>query len=134
MSTVLRKASCSCGQLAAVATGEPVRVSICHCLACQKRTGSVFGAQARFSEKSVVATGESREYARTADSGQVLTFHFCPVCGATVYYTNDGLPGFVGIPVGSCADPSFTEPAFSVYEHSKHAWVVPPTDADRSLS
>lgn len=43
-----RIASCSCGQLTARVTGEPVRVSICHCLACQRRTGSVFGVQARF--------------------------------------------------------------------------------------
>jgi hypothetical protein len=134
MSTIIRKATCSCGQLSALATGEPVRVSICHCLACQKRTGSVFGAQARFPEKSVVVAGESRTYARTADSGHTLTFSFCPVCGATVFYTNDGLPGFVGIPVGAFAEPSFNEPAFSVYEHSMHAWVVPPTGADRSLS
>jgi hypothetical protein len=43
-----RLASCSCGQLTAEVSGEPVRVSICHCLACQRRTGSVFGEQARF--------------------------------------------------------------------------------------
>jgi hypothetical protein len=35
----------SCGQLTARVTGVPVRVSVCHCLACQRRTGSVFGAQ-----------------------------------------------------------------------------------------
>ena len=43
-----RTASCSCGQLTATTTEDPIRVGICHCLACQRRTGSVFGAQARF--------------------------------------------------------------------------------------
>ena len=43
-----RHAACSCGQLRLTVEGEPVRVSICHCLACQRRTGSVFGVQARF--------------------------------------------------------------------------------------
>ena len=43
-----RLASCSCGQLTAEVTGDPVRISICHCLACQRRTGSVFAEQARF--------------------------------------------------------------------------------------
>jgi len=49
----IRTASCSCGQLFAVASGEPVRISICHCLACQRRTGSVFGSQARFGRATV---------------------------------------------------------------------------------
>lgn len=38
-----RTAACSCGSLAITTTGEPRRVSACHCLACQKRTGSAFG-------------------------------------------------------------------------------------------
>ena len=42
-----RHARCSCGQLEAETTAEPLRVSVCHCHACQLRTGSVFGAQAR---------------------------------------------------------------------------------------
>ena len=43
-----RRASCTCGQLHLETTGEPVRVSVCHCLDCQRRTGSAFAAQARF--------------------------------------------------------------------------------------
>jgi hypothetical protein len=118
-----------------VTTGEPVRVSICHCLACQKRTGSVFGAQARFAERDVAVAGESRQYARVAESGATLTFSFCPRCGATVHYVNDALPGFVGIPLGAFADPAdpaLATPAFSVYERSMHAWVVPPNGASHS--
>lgn len=132
MPTPTRSASCSCGQLSAVTSGEPVRVSVCHCIACQRRTGSVFGAQARFPQHCVAVAGESKQYARTAESGNVLTFHFCPVCGSSVYYTNSALPGFVGIPIGAFADPAFQEPAFSVYERSKHSWVVLPDGAARS--
>jgi hypothetical protein len=129
MPTPIRSASCSCGQLSATTSGEPVRVSVCHCIACQRRTGSVFGVQARFPQQSVVVSGESKQYARTADSGNFLTFHFCPVCGSTLYYTNSALPGFVGVPVGAFADPAFQEPAFSVYERSMHPWVVLPDGA-----
>lgn len=134
MSQLIRKAQCSCGQLSAVATGEPVRVSICHCTACQRRTGSVFGAQARFPEGNVAISGRSVQYARVAESGHTLTFSFCPECGATVHYVNDAVPGFVAIPVGAFADAAFDEPAFSVYERSMHAWVVPPAGAARSKS
>ena len=58
-----RRASCSCGQLHLTCEGEPVRISMCHCLACQQRTGSVFGVQARFRRDQVTAiAGRSAEY------------------------------------------------------------------------
>ena len=39
-----RTATCSCGQLRIEVRGEPLGVGVCHCLACQRRTGSVFAA------------------------------------------------------------------------------------------
>ncbi|WP_426335792.1 GFA family protein [Pseudoduganella sp. R-31] len=126
-----RLASCSCGQLTAEVIGEPVRISICHCLACQRRTGSVFGEQARFPRENVTVSGTSTEYVRIGDEGGKATFHFCPTCGSTVYYGLDSIDGFVGIPVGAFADPGFPAPRVSVYEERMHAWVVPPPDAER---
>ena len=46
-----RLASCSCGQLTAQASGDPVRNSICHCLACQRRTGSPFAPVSVYEER-----------------------------------------------------------------------------------
>lgn len=121
-----RTASCSCGQLTAIVSGEPVRIAICHCRACQRRTGSVFSVQARFNAGDVRISGESQTYERVAESGNQLTFHFCAACAATVHYTNTGAPGTIGIPVGAFADPEFPMPSFSVYEMSKHSWVPLP--------
>lgn len=116
-----RTASCSCGQLQADVDADPIRVSVCHCLACQRRTGSVFGAQARFAGEAVSVRGQSREYVRIGDEGTRIAFQFCPACGATVYYR---LPdGCVAIPVGAFADPSFPAPSVSVYEERMNAWV-----------
>lgn len=123
---IRRTASCSCGQLQASVIAEPVRVSVCHCLACQRRTGSAFGAQARFAQEAVTVSGQSREFVRVGDDGTRIAFHFCPDCGATVYYR---LPdGFVAIPVGAFADPSFPAPSVSVYEEFMHSWVQVPGD------
>jgi hypothetical protein len=36
-----QNASCSCGQLTAKVTGEPIRVAVCHCHACQRRPDSI---------------------------------------------------------------------------------------------
>jgi len=121
-----RLASCSCGKLTAIVRGEPVRVSICHCHACQRRTGSVFGVQARFPEDAVTIAGRSTQYARTGDEGTTARFHFCPECGAIVYYLMDAIPGFVAIPVGAFADRDFPQPGVSVYGVRQHPWVRVP--------
>lgn len=125
-----RLASCSCGQLTARVDAEPVRVSICHCLACQRRSGSVFAAQARFPQEAVAITGQSTSFVRMDGSGARATFHFCPTCGTTVWYEAEALPGLITFPVGTFADPDFPAPMVSVYEERKHAWVVPPPDAE----
>ena len=54
-----RTASCRCGRLSATCTGDPVRISVCHCLDCQRRSGSSFAAQARFPVHQVTIVGES---------------------------------------------------------------------------
>jgi hypothetical protein len=122
-----RLATCSCGQLAATVSGEPLRVSVCHCLACQRRTGSAFGVQARFAQAQVSVSGQASEYLRVGDESSRVRFRFCPACGATVYYTVDDCPGVVAIPVGAFAEPGFMPPRASVYEERMHPWVgLPP--------
>lgn len=123
-------AACSCGQLTLRAQAAPIRVSACHCLACQRRTGSVFGVQARFDAAAVTIEGASTAYTRTGDAGGRATFRFCPACGATVYYTIEGLDGQVVVPVGAFADPAFPAPTFSVYEERMHDWVAMPPGAE----
>jgi hypothetical protein len=79
-----RHAACSCGQLHLAIEGESARISMCHCLACQRRTGAVSGNQARFRREQVTFTGKATTWNRTAESGNVVTFRFCPTCGSTV--------------------------------------------------
>ncbi|NUP12739.1 MAG: GFA family protein [Polyangiaceae bacterium] len=125
-----RTASCSCGKLTITTRGEPIRISICHCLDCQRRTGSVFGAQARFPKDAVQIAGDSTCYVRTADSGNKIRFNFCPACGSTVYYQLDALPDAIAVPIGAFADPTFPSPKVSIYEARRHAWAGVPEDAE----
>ena len=71
-------AACSCGQLHLTAQGDPVRISICHCLACQRRTGSAFAMQARFPAGEVRVFGHSTEYSRTSDPGRNANLPLLP--------------------------------------------------------
>jgi hypothetical protein len=81
-----RHAACNCGQLHLTIEGEPSRISMCHCLECQRRTGAVISNQARFRREQVTFAGKATAWTRTAESGNALTFHFCPTCGSTVYW------------------------------------------------
>lgn len=38
-----RSATCTCGKLSIQYRDEPLKISLCHCLECQRRTGSAFG-------------------------------------------------------------------------------------------
>ena len=118
-----RTATCRCGALRAICEGEPVRISVCHCLECQKRNGSAFAAQARWPDHKVLVEGAAATWERVADSGHRATYRFCPNCGSTVAYVIEGWPGVTAIPLGAFADPSFPPPNFSVYEHRRHPWV-----------
>lgn len=126
-----RTATCSCGAVRVVVEGEPIRVSVCHCLACQKRTGSAFGVQARWPKERVTTEGAPRVWSRVGDEGTTMDFRFCPTCGATVWYTQKEAPDVIAVAVGAFADPAFPAPAWSVYEVRRHAWVGLPDEIKR---
>ena len=117
-------ASCRCGNLRAECTGEPVRVSVCHCIPCQRRTGSAFSAQARFAADSVRIKGTFSTFTRVADSGNTLAYQFCPDCGSTVAYRIDAWPDVIAVPLGAFESGAFPPPAYSIYERRKHPWVT----------
>ena len=101
---------------------------MCHCNACQKRTGNVFGTQARFPREQVTIDGRSSQWTRLGDSGKPITFQFCPGCGSTVYWEISNAPGLIAVAVGAFADPSFPPPRHSVYEEQRHSWVFAAAD------
>ena len=100
-----------------------MRISICHCLDCQKRTGAPFGMQARYARDQVTAiTGERTPFTRAAESGNTVTFSFCPRCGSTVFWELSAFPDVLAMAVGTLADPQFPAPRISVFERRRHAW------------
>jgi hypothetical protein len=128
-----REAACHCGQLRLEVEGEPLAVSICNCLACQRRTGSAFGMQAGFKAAQVQITGRFSDYARISDEfdRKEHVFHFCPDCGSQVFYTEPDDPDLVVVSIGSFADPSFPPPTESGYDSRRHPWVGLPDSVER---
>jgi hypothetical protein len=124
---VERTARCACGKLRLTCEGEPVRVSVCHCTQCQRRTGSAFGVGAYFPNEAVKRiAGAVKEFARACDAGRWLRFSFCPECGTTVHWRMEMWPGGLGVAVGAFADPAFPPPHAVVWAENKAPWVPDP--------
>jgi hypothetical protein len=121
---VKRTAQCSCGGLRVSVDAEPQSVVACHCIDCQRRTGSVFGVGAYFPKEQVSVAGESKTFVRPTEAGHQFTTHFCPTCGTSVYWEAGKNPGVIGVAVGAFGDPSFPAPVRSVFERSLHPWAA----------
>ena len=119
----MKQATCSCAQLRVACDGEPLKVSICHCDACRKRTGSAFGAAVFYPRGKISAQGEERMFTRPADSGRNVTFHFCPHCGSNVWWEPERMPDRVGVALGAFADPDFPMPDQSVSDARRYSWI-----------
>lgn len=128
---MIRIAHCCCGLLSAAATGEPALVAACHCMECQRRTGSAFGVSTYFPKQQVRTEGTSKVYVRDSDAGRKIELHFCPNCGSTVFWNADFLPDLTGIAFGAFADPSMPRPTVSAWETTRHPWVTFDHELDR---
>jgi hypothetical protein len=101
-------------------------VSLCHCLACQRRTGSTYGIGAFFLRADACAEGRASSYTRRSDGGHSVMLHFCPECGSTVYCEAERKPEAIAVAVGAFAGPSFPAPTQSVWDEHRHPWVTSP--------
>ncbi len=124
---VRRIARCACGDLQLACDGEPRRVSLCHCLDCQRRTGSILSIAAFYERASLaLLQGAPRRFTRDSASGQPVTFHFCAVCGANVFWEPARMPHLVGVAVGAFGDPDFPAPRQAVWAKYRHPWLGMP--------
>jgi hypothetical protein len=124
-----RIAECHCGQLRAITSGDPKSVYVCHCKACQRRTGAVIHNGTSWLKSQVRIEGKHKIYARKGDSGFEIRFHFCPNCGTSLLWEGGGTN--CGIAVGCFADPNFPPPTSSGWEESMHPWLGLPPDIAR---
>ena len=121
-----RLAQCHCGSLRATTSGDPILVNMCHCKACQRRTGALAGNGAAFAKMKVRIEGPSEVFERDGDTGRKVRFYFCPNCGTSLYWDADVRPDWYLVAVGAFADPNFPPPSVSICEASRHTWTLLP--------
>jgi len=118
---------CVCGSVRFTATGEPLRVTICHCTWCQRRTGTAFGTEVVFDSGQVTVSGQITRYRHVSDqSGRWLEIEFCPRCGTNLGFTLEAAPGLRTLPAGAFDDPAWITAERQTFRHvfvrSRRAW------------
>ena len=121
---------CVCGAIRYTAAGEPLRVTICHCTWCQRRTGTAFGTEVVFDDKDVAFSGQTAHYRHVSDeSGRWLDVEFCPRCGSNLGFTLEAAPGVRAVPAGTFDEPDFIRPerltTRQVFARSRRSWADP---------
>lgn len=102
---------CLCGSVRIVASGQPYRVGLCHCLDCRKHHGALFYAAAIFPQAAVSVTGETSEYAGR---------HFCPRCGSSVFaHSADEIE----VSLGALDAPDQLRPTYESWTLRREAWL-----------
>jgi hypothetical protein len=124
-----REGGCSCGAVRYRLTSEPLFVHCCHCLNCQRQTGSAFAINVLIEADRVeLLAGEPEPVPVPRSGGKKQRIFRCPGCQVAVYstYTRATIR-FVR--AGTLDDPSSIEPDVHIYTRSKVPWVELPGSA-----
>jgi len=114
---------CACGAIRYEISDEPIAMVDCQCRDCQVRSGTGHGSYLTFpSQQRVALTGEAKHWEIVADSGNVKTHSFCPVCGTPVYLTFAAMPDLFTVHAASLDDPGRYKPQMVTYGVRGRAW------------
>jgi hypothetical protein len=119
------KGSCMCGNVEYSSAAEPIAQAVCHCLDCQKQTGSAFSIVIGLLEADLTISGPSHTTVVTVgDTGEQTFRHFCNNCGSPIYSQPTAYPGIAFLKVGTLDDTSWIKPTINVYCETAQPWVT----------
>jgi hypothetical protein len=120
---------CSCGAVRYRLTDEPMYVHACHCLNCQRQTGSAFVINLLIEADRVeVVSGEPQAVDAPRDDGSAQRIHRCPTCQVAVF-SEYGWPEVLFVRGGTLDDPSAVTPDIHIFTRSKVPWLTLPDGA-----
>ena len=110
---------CLCGDISFEADGEIPVMAKCHCTACRQSTGSAYAALMFMKQDDVKITGTPKTFQHKADSGNLMTKHFCSNCGTPMFTQNSSREGMLGLRAGLINEHEEFVPKANVYTSSK---------------
>jgi hypothetical protein len=119
---------CACGVVRYRLTSEPMFVHCCHCLNCQRQTGSAFVINLLIEADRVeLLSGEPEPIDVPRDDGSTQRIHRCPDCQVAVY-SEYGRPEVRFVRGGTLDEPSSVAPDVHIFTRSKLPWVTLPEE------
>ena len=124
--SVEREGGCACGQVRYRLISDPLFVNCCHCLNCQRQTGSAFVINLLIEADRVeLVGGEPQAVAVPRDDGSKQTIHRCPSCQVAVY-SDYGRPEVLFVRGGTLDNPASVSPDVHIFTKTKLPWVTLP--------
>ena len=120
----MRTGGCLCGACKYEIDGDPVVVAHCHCVDCQRLTGTGHSTGAMFAESGIRLSGPSASYSMSSENGNDVTRVFCGKCGSPLFGKNSGMLGFMTVSLGTLDSPDDLVPQVVVFARSRRRWDV----------
>ena len=124
-----REGGCSCRAVRYRLTSDPMFVHCCHCLNCQRQTGSAFVINLLIeSDRVELLGGEPEAVDVPRDDGSQQRIYRCPDCRVAVFseYTRPEVKFVRG---GTLDEPREIVPDVHIFTRSKVDWVTIPESA-----
>lgn len=130
--TEIHEGGCLCGDVRYRASGPALRTLVCHCVFCQKMTGSSSYAESIFPMDAVAFQGAAMSrYTHVSDtSDKRVNVHFCPRCGTTLALTFERWPQLRAISRGTFDDPNWVCVGSHIWTRSAQTGTALPADTD----
>jgi hypothetical protein len=123
---VEREGGCTCGAVRYRLASEPLFIHCCHCLNCQRQTGSAFVINLLIEANRVeLLSGEPQPVDVPRDDGSRQRIYRCPSCQVAVY-SEYGWPQLLFVRGGTLDEPSAVAPDVHIYTRSKLPWITIP--------
>ena len=124
--SVQREGGCACGAVRYRLTSDPLITHCCHCLNCQRQTGSAFVINLLIEADRVeLITGDPQPVEVPRDDGSRQRIYRCPDCQVAVY-SDYGRPEVLFVRAGTLDEPSSVAPDVHIFTMSKLGWVTLP--------
>ena len=124
--SVPREGGCSCGAVRYRLTSEPLFTHCCHCLNCQRQTGSAFVINLLIEADCVeLLAGAPQAVDVPRDDSTAQRIFRCPTCQVAVF-SEYGRPEVRFVRAGTLDEPAAATPNVHIYTRSKLPWITLP--------
>ena len=127
--SAIREGGCACGAVRYRLTSDPLFTHCCHCLNCQRQTGSAFVINLLIeSDRVELLAGAPQPVDVPRDDGSMQRIYRCPTCQIAVFseYTR---PEVWFVRGGTLDEPTAVTPDVHIFTKSKVSWLTLPESA-----